>query len=744
MSQQQKDLSYDSFQELVSHNLADVDVDKNMKIYSYLSTLHSLVKQSTVYQSEGDDEKAYVLLLRFCVLTLEKLPKHPEYSDPKFINSVNKLRNDAKIKVVQLEGMKEGLTKRYTKRTEARQLQEQNRLRKQQQMRDEKKRIEMENKAKADQEQALRKEQLERQRLEQQKKRLEDQDQEQREFIMARMDTERKIRKNRLEQQALQLRAEAELELRRQQEQEQMETEQRELLHQQQQQKQQELLLQQQQLQQQEQLLQKQQQDLLKQEQEQQLLKLQKEQQQQQQQQQEQDTEVSITMPTTLPSPPVASLDTEELLSYMAISEKQNTSAQQQFTHSNGSSYLVDPTFATPPPQPSLPSPPSISSVQQQTTTSTISTTKRTSPEVQVDENHKFGYLSMDQLQQQQSQHQPPPPSYHPQQPQQQQHQPQYNNQSYAIPNQPPPHLQRNQPPPTYLTRPPQYIQPGAALPVHQTQPVNHINGTPNNTQSFLAMAQQQKNQQVYQQQQQPQYAQHQQQQPQYMANHYPGGAQPVSQQQQQVAAAQQPPAQAAAPKPNIDSPEASKKYNKLRKVIIGADLFNDFMRSAEPNTSRKIETCGILSGTLSNDVFKVTTLIIPKQEGTTDTCNTIEEHELFEYQLENDLLTLGWIHTHPTQDCFLSAVDVHTHCSYQYLLQEAIAIVISPMAKPNFGIFRLTDPPGMQTVQKCKLKSFHPHPPVNGVPIYTRVDHVEIDWKKQYSCKVVDLRNKK
>ena len=42
-------------------------------------------------------------------------------------------------------------------------------------------------------------------------------------------------------------------------------------------------------------------------------------------------------------------------------------------------------------------------------------------------------------------------------------------------------------------------------------------------------------------------------------------------------------------------------------------------------------------------------------------------------------LLTLGWIHTHPTQTCFLSSVDLHTHCGYQSLLDEAVAIVLSP-----------------------------------------------------------------
>lgn len=29
-------------------------------------------------------------------------------------------------------------------------------------------------------------------------------------------------------------------------------------------------------------------------------------------------------------------------------------------------------------------------------------------------------------------------------------------------------------------------------------------------------------------------------------------------------------------------------------------------------------------------------------------------------------LYPLGWIHTHPTQTCFLSSVDIHTHCGFQ------------------------------------------------------------------------------
>ena len=34
--------------------------------------------------------------------------------------------------------------------------------------------------------------------------------------------------------------------------------------------------------------------------------------------------------------------------------------------------------------------------------------------------------------------------------------------------------------------------------------------------------------------------------------------------------------------------------------------------------------------------------------------------------QDKRSLYPLGWIHTHPTQTCFLSSVDVHTQCGYQ------------------------------------------------------------------------------
>ena len=36
-------------------------------------------------------------------------------------------------------------------------------------------------------------------------------------------------------------------------------------------------------------------------------------------------------------------------------------------------------------------------------------------------------------------------------------------------------------------------------------------------------------------------------------------------------------------------------------------------------------------------------------------------------------------LQTHPTQTAFLSSVDLHTHCSYQLMMPEALAIVCAP-----------------------------------------------------------------
>lgn len=155
-----------------------------------------------------------------------------------------------------------------------------------------------------------------------------------------------------------------------------------------------------------------------------------------------------------------------------------------------------------------------------------------------------------------------------------------------------------------------------------------------------------------------------------------------------------------------------------LRSVFLPASLRSRFLSLAAPNTRRNLETCGILCGTLVSNALFISRLLIPEQVSTSDTCETTNESAIFEFCDSEDLMMLGWIHTHPTQTCFMSSRDLHTHCGYQVMLPESIAIVCAPSKNPDWGVFRLTDPPGLKTVLNCTQTGlFHPHAEDN---IYT------------------------
>lgn len=171
-----------------------------------------------------------------------------------------------------------------------------------------------------------------------------------------------------------------------------------------------------------------------------------------------------------------------------------------------------------------------------------------------------------------------------------------------------------------------------------------------------------------------------------------------------------------------------------LREIAVPAELCSKFLRLANNNTIRAVETCGILCGRLNRNAFTVTHVIVPKQCGGPDYCDTENEEELFLVQDQYNLITLGWIHTHPTQTAFLSSVDLHTHCSYQMMLPESIAIVCSPKFNET-GYFRLTDY-GMEEISTCTQKGFHPHP--KEPPLFTGGNHIRIT---EDTVSMLDLR---
>ncbi|NXE14551.1 STABP protein, partial [Lophotis ruficrista] len=183
-----------------------------------------------------------------------------------------------------------------------------------------------------------------------------------------------------------------------------------------------------------------------------------------------------------------------------------------------------------------------------------------------------------------------------------------------------------------------------------------------------------------------------------------------------------------------LGSTENHASMDVLRQVIVPRELCQKFLQLADANTVRGVETCGILCGKLMRNEFTITHVIVPKQHGGPDYCNTENEEELFVIQDQHGLVTLGWVHTHPTQTAFLSSVDLHTHCSYQMMLPESIAIVCSPKYQET-GFFKLTEH-GLEEISSCRQKGFHPHS--KDPPLFTTCNHVSV---VERDVVVMDLR---
>lgn len=182
-------------------------------------------------------------------------------------------------------------------------------------------------------------------------------------------------------------------------------------------------------------------------------------------------------------------------------------------------------------------------------------------------------------------------------------------------------------------------------------------------------------------------------------------------------------------------------KTKTLQDVHISGRLMEEFLELARDNTKDDLETCGVLGAFLERGTFYVTTLIIPKQESTSSTCQAISEEEIFAIQNERSLFPVGWIHTHPSQSCFMSSVDLHTQYSYQVMVAEAFAIVMAPTdTTRSSGIFRLSDPGGMSISNECQERGFHSHEELpNGSPIYEECSNVYINSNIRFE--IFDLR---
>ncbi|KAL1698584.1 hypothetical protein EV121DRAFT_284675 [Schizophyllum commune] len=135
---------------------------------------------------------------------------------------------------------------------------------------------------------------------------------------------------------------------------------------------------------------------------------------------------------------------------------------------------------------------------------------------------------------------------------------------------------------------------------------------------------------------------------------------------------------------PRVKKEKEPPKPGQLKRVTVPRETLPRFLAIAKINTSLNRETCGLLLGKDRGHKYVVTTLLIPKQHATSDTCTMDDEELVLEFTEERSLITLGWIHTHPSQSCFMSSVDLHTHSAFQCMLPESFAIVCAPKYNPT------------------------------------------------------------
>jgi STAM-binding protein len=81
-----------------------------------------------------------------------------------------------------------------------------------------------------------------------------------------------------------------------------------------------------------------------------------------------------------------------------------------------------------------------------------------------------------------------------------------------------------------------------------------------------------------------------------------------------------------------------------LKTVNLPRDCLSRFLSIAALNTTQNRETCGLLLGKDKGHKFVVTTLLIPKQHSTSDTCTMDKEELVMQFTEERSLITLGWV----------------------------------------------------------------------------------------------------
>ena len=110
-------------------------------------------------------------------------------------------------------------------------------------------------------------------------------------------------------------------------------------------------------------------------------------------------------------------------------------------------------------------------------------------------------------------------------------------------------------------------------------------------------------------------------------------------------------------PEPEKEPP----KPGQLKRVTVPRETLPRFLAIAKINTSLNRETCGLLLGNDRGGKYVVTTLLIPKQHSTSDTCMMDEEELVLQFTEDRHLITLGWVSGLMFSDLETHSADVLT-----------------------------------------------------------------------------------
>ena len=164
-----------------------------------------------------------------------------------------------------------------------------------------------------------------------------------------------------------------------------------------------------------------------------------------------------------------------------------------------------------------------------------------------------------------------------------------------------------------------------------------------------------------------------------------------------------------------------------VQEMNIPSDLIIEFDKLSRLNTSKGLETGGILAGSHLVDHYQVTHLLVPEQSATSTSWEVHDERQITNYFSYNpDLIMLGLIHTHPNMTSFLSSFDLHGLWDYARDNPSLVSIVLAPERKTAPAIC-LTEP-GLADIGKCKKSGHHDKHRGDDRRYYEEASHVTMD----------------